>query len=359
MPHILVDAHQDIAWNTLELNRDFAESAYAKRKKEVGAEYLAGNGNTTTGLPEALLGRVGIIFGTLWTQPKSTEASFGPSVVLYETPREAYNAAIKQLDVYNRLADTHRQISLIRTQGELTRVLDTWSDDKTIEDRQVGIVILMEGGDPILEPRQFEEWYERGVRVVGPAWTETRYCGGTGRPGRLTALGRELLEIMATYNAILDVSHMAEEAYLEAMDLYPGTIIASHSNPRKFRPTDRHLSDDMIRRLVERGGVMGIVPYNVFLRSVPKSTPKHETPLDLVIQAIDYVCQLAGSAQHVGIGTDTDGGFGYEHTPAELDTIADLLLIGDRLKARGYSADDIEAILSGNFLRMLRSALPR
>src|SRR5690606_9455364 len=115
-----------------------------------------------------------------------------------------------------------------------------------------GLVLLMENADPILEPRQFEEWYERGVRIVGPAWEGTRYCGGTGQPGGLTAVGRELLEVMASFNAILDLSHMAEQSFLESLDLYEGILIASHSNPRRFRNTDRHLSDTMIRRLAER-----------------------------------------------------------------------------------------------------------
>src|SRR5690606_8922892 len=104
----------------------------------------------------------------------------------------------------------------------------------------------MEGADTILEPKQVEEWYERGVRAVGLAWMATRYSAGTGAPGKLSSLGRALLEVMASFNMILDLSHMAEDAYLEAVDHYPGVLIASHSNPRKFVNTDRHLSDAMI-----------------------------------------------------------------------------------------------------------------
>jgi len=78
-----------------------------------------------------------------------------------------------------------------------------------------------------------------------------------------------------------------------------------------------------------------------------------------VIPAIDHVCQLTGSARHVGIGTDLDGGFGWASIPAEFDTISDLHLIGPALTARGYAADDVAAVLCGNFLRMLRQTLPR
>jgi membrane dipeptidase len=250
---------------------------------------------------------------------------------------------------------------LIKTQADLDGVLATWGEDKTLEDRVQGLVVLMENGDPIIEPKQFEEWYERGVRIVGPAWTSSRYCGGTGEPGGLTTLGRELLEIMAGLNTVLDLSHMAEEAFYDAMDFYQGqVVIASHSNPRKFRNTDRHLSDEMIVRLSERDGVMGIVLFNRFLSNDwAKGSPKSDVPLSVAIDAIDHICQLTGSAAHVGIGSDFDGGFGAESIPDGLDMGSDLLRIADLLRQRGYNAPDIDAIMSGNMLRKLRQALPQ
>lgn len=216
----------------------------------------------------------------------------------------------------------------------------------------------MENADPILEPRQFEYWYEHGVRIVGPAWRATRYSGGTGEPGRLTKLGHELLEVMRHFNAILDLSHMAEAAYFEALDRYDGVIIASHSNPRYFCNTDRHLSDVMIRRLAERDGVMGIVPYNLFLSDhwQPRAG-KTVIGFERVVDAIDYVCQLLGDTRHVGIGTDFDGGFGAESTPDGCDTVADLWGLRTILSARGYSDADIVAILGGNMLRQLQMSL--
>jgi membrane dipeptidase len=175
----------------------------------------------------------------------------------------------------------------------------------------------------------------------------------------LTKLGYELLNVMADFNAILDLSHLAEEACLQALDHYQGIIIASHSNPRTFRNTDRHLTDTMIRQLAERDGVMGIVLFNRFLSDEWTSgDPKSKIPLTRVIDAIDYVCQLTGSAAHVGIGTDFDGGFGQESIPEDLDTVTDLLKIGDALKLRGYTPTDVEAIMGGNMIRKLRQALP-
>lgn len=175
-------------------------------------------------------------------------------------------------------------------------------------------------------------------------------------------MGRELMEIMADFKAILDVSHMAQEAFFEALDRYEGTIIASHSNPRRFVNGDRHLSDDMIRRLAERDGVMGVVLYNRFLKQDwvrSSGSRKNEVTLDnQVIAAIDHICQITGSAQHVGIGSDLDGGFGLQSAPAEIDTLSDILLIETALRARGYAPTDIASILHGNFLRILRRTLP-
>jgi membrane dipeptidase len=360
VPNFILDAHEDIAYNAVLFGRDYTQSAYLKRQKESHQPVPKDRGIATVGLPEALLGSVGIVFGTIFVMPawysKNLEAE---AAITYETPMEAYKKALNQIDVYHRLAESNPRISLIRRKAELNSVLETWQTGVDLEDHRLGIVISMEGADPIPEPQAFEEWYERGVRAVGLAWTETRYSGGTHMPGPLTSMGRGLLEVMESFNTILDLSHLSEEAYLEAVDRYGGPIIASHSNPRKLCNTDRHLSDDMIRRLAERNGVMGIVPYNNFLQPDWKQNGKKDAVgLDRVVGAIDHVCQITGSAQHVGIGSDFDGGFGYEAIPREMDTLTDLQLIGPALKARGYDHSDITNILHGNFLRILQAALP-
>lgn len=356
---IVVDAHEDIAYNALCYGRDYRRAAWETRRLEAGSSALARRGNAALGLPDALLGRVALVFATLFVAPYDGKDDQPWSAFSYKTPREAYELAMQQADYYHRLADEDERMRLVKTSADLDAVLATWADDKEIGDHRQGLVLLMENADPILEPKQFEEWYERGVRIVGPAWEATRYSGGTGSPGPLTPLGYELLDVMASVNAILDLSHMAEEAYLQALDRYEGVIIASHSNPRRFRNTDRHLSDLMIRRLAERDGVMGIVLYNRFLSDDwTKGDPKSDVPLSVVIDAIDHVCQLTSSAAHVGIGSDFDGGFGVESIPDGLDTVSDLLTIGTLLRARGYAEADVDAILSGNMLRKLRQGLP-
>jgi membrane dipeptidase len=355
MNMIVVDGHEDIAMNALAFDRDYRRSVSSTRQQEVRPEIIARNGTATIGLPDALRGRVALTFSTLFVAPR-TRNTVPWEAFSYGDPEEAYALASQQMDYYERLADEHDQIKLVRTQADLNSVLATWDEGQSDEAHQMGLVVLMENADPIIEPQQFEEWYARGVRLVGPAWQATRYCGGTGSPGPLTDLGRELLDVMADFNAILDLSHMAEESYLQALEHYEGVIIASHSNPRRFCNTDRHLSDDMIRRLSERDGVMGIVLYNQFLTN--GWDKKKRLPFSIIPDAIDYVCQITGSAAHVGIGTDFDGGFGRESIPEGIDTVADLLLIADALRARGYAELDIEAVMGGNMIRKLRAALP-
>ncbi len=356
---LIVDAHQDIAYNALCYGRDYRRSALETRWRETDPAVLKRRGSATIGLPDALLGRVGVVFGTLFVAPDDGDPSAPWAAFTYKTPQDAYRLALQQADYYERLADETDKVRLIRTATDLDAVIASWAAGTDIADHKQGLVCLMENADPIIEPRQFEEWYERGVRIVGPAWEATRYSGGTGQPGPLTALGYELLEVMASFNAILDLSHMAEKACLQALDVYPGVIIASHSNPRKFRNTDRHLTDAIIRQLAEREGVMGIVLYNRFLSDTWSSGDrKTDVPLSVVADAVDYVCQLTGSAAHVGIGSDFDGGFGMESIPDGLDTVTDLSKIGTLLSTRGYSPADVEAVMGGNMLRQLRRALP-
>ncbi len=356
---IVVDAHEDIAYNALCYGRDYRRSALETRKLETDPAIVARRGSSTIGLPDALLGRVALVFSTIFVAPDDGEANQAWSNFTYKTPEQAYKLGTDQLDYYNRIADESDKIHLVKTNADLDAVLQTWEDGKTTADHKQGLVILMENADPILEPRQFEEWYERGVRIVGPAWAGTRYAGGTGHPGPLTKLGYELLNVMADFNAILDLSHLAEQACLQALDHYDGIIIASHTNPKTFRNTDRHFSDSVIRQLAEHDGVMGIVLYNRFLSDEWTSgDPKSKIPLSRVADAIDYVCQMTGSAAHVGIGSDFDGGFGQESIPEDLDTVTDLMKIGDALTARGYSPTDVEAVMGRNMIRKLRQALP-
>jgi len=220
----------------------------------------------------------------------------------------------------------------------------------------------MEGAEGVRSIGELEMWWERGVRIIGLAWAGTRFCGGTGEPGPLTQEGHHLLEGMAEYGFVLDISHMDEEAVLQSLDAYPGTIIASHSNASallKGLESNRFLSDRMIQGLLERNGVIGVVPYNRFL--VPgwmKKDRREAVTLEHVVAQIDYICQMAGDARHVGIGSDFDGGFGVQSVPVEIDTIADLQKLTPLLAQKGYTEEDIAIIMGRNWLNILKENLP-
>jgi membrane dipeptidase len=225
----------------------------------------------------------------------------------------------------------------------------------------VGLIVSMEGADAILEPAEVERWWERGVRIVGPAWHGTAYSGGTGQPGPLTRLGFELLEHMARLNAGLDLTHLDEIAARQALDTYPGPLLASHSNAHALikDASNRHLSDGVIAGIIERGGVIGIVPFIAFLKGGWKRGGRREEgSLAQVAAQIDYICQMAGNARHVGFGTDFDGGFGVQSVPPEIDTIADLHKLAPLLAEKGYTAEDLSLIFGGNWLALLERILP-
>jgi membrane dipeptidase len=344
---IIVDSHEDIADNAMH-GRDFMLSALQKRKLENSPD--KDKGIATVGFPELVRANVRIIFATLWAAPcNMPEPKVKPC---YDTPEQAYQLAVKQLEYYNQLTKDPR-ITLIRSKSEVDAVVKA-------KNPCLGLVLLMEGADPIVTPKQAREWFGAGVRMIGPAWRGTRYAGGTQSPGPLTTLGRELMKKMEESSLILDVSHMAEASFFGALELFHGTVIASHSNCRAYVPTDRQLSDEMIRAVVARNGVIGTVLYNRFLRSDWKDpgSAKSEVTLADVVKHIRHVCDIAGDTAHVGIGSDFDGGFGSESIPAELDTAADLWKLDGALADAGFSQEEIVNILGGNWINLLRRALP-
>lgn len=351
---MFVDGHLDIAYNVFSARRDFEAGVAAIRAAE--DPHNPQLGAATVGLPDLRRGGVGLVFATLFTLPAGAAGTDLPAAFSYVTPAEAHAQAHAQLDYYRGLAE-RGLARLITTRADLAAHVAAWPTDGCL-----GIVVLMENGDPICEPAEVAWWAERGVRIVGPAWQATRYCGGTRQPGPLTPLGRALLPHLAAAGLILDVSHMAEESFWEALALWDGPIIASHSNSRSLvaeRLADRHLSDAMIRALVERGAVIGAVLYNAFLAAgYTRGDPKERYGLDLLVRHIDRVCQIAGDAEHAAIGSDLDGGLGREQIPRELDSVADMPHLAAALADHGYGDADIARIMGQNWLRLLERSLP-
>jgi len=361
---IIVDAHLDMAYNAVVLGRDLLRPlSDIRTQEEENSPRGAHHGTSLVSLPELLKGRVAVVGGSLFVAPAFKAWQQEPQV--YRTPDQAYRYAIAQLDYYRRLADENNRVHLLHVERDLDEVLVSWkrtpaaseNQDKTEDDQQIGLFLVMEGADPIREPGELAWWVERGLRGVGLTWSAgTRYAGGTAAPGGISDEGVKLLAAMADYNLMLDVSHMWVDAVYEALGRYPGPIVATHANPRAFVDSPRLLSDDVIRRIADRGGVVGMVPYNPMLKPGWR-IGEPRLPLGRLVEAIDHVCQVTGQAGCVGLGSDFDGGFGRESVPEGVDSIADLKKIGELLRERGYSPSDIMAFLSGNWLRVMRTVL--
>jgi membrane dipeptidase len=358
---IIIDAHQDLAWNMLTFGRDYTLSAAETRKREEGTIAPQVNGDTLLGWPDYQLGKVAIVFSTLFAAPVRRKLGEWDRQC-YASDEEAHMQYRMQLDTYNRLVDEHPTLfQKIETVSDLQSILTHWQRIDT-EEHPVGLVMLMEGAEGVREPAEVEEWYQRGVRIIGPAWAGTRYCGGTREPGPFTKEGFELLEHMAEFHLTLDLSHMDEKAALQALDSYPDTIIASHANALallKGTSSNRHLTDEIIRELLDRGSVIGIVAANSFLRpDWNEAGGRSSVTLETYVAQIDYICQMAGNSLHVGIGSDFDGGFGLQSVPAEIDSVSDLSKIIPILRQKGYTEADISAILGRNWLVHLQNTLP-
>lgn len=360
---LLIDAHCDLAWNMLSFGRDYTRAAAETRGLEAGSHTVEVNEDTLLGWPDYQAGKTAIVFSTLYAAPiRKREGKWDK--LCYTNSDEAHSIYRQELDTYHALVDSRPDhFRLLQNRRDLDDHMKAWMDPEK-ESRPVGLVILMEGADGIRSMDELAEWHDLGLRLIGLAWAGTRYSGGTREPGPLTEDGRRLLSAMSELGFVLDLSHMDERSAMEALELYEGPIVATHVNCLALIPgfpTNRHFPDAVLRRIIERGGIIGNMPVNNFLKtgwSHKNASRREEVPLDTYVAHLDHVCQMAGDSLHSGVGSDFDGGFGLQSVPPEIDTIADMQKIVPLLEKRGYSAADSENILGLNWLRMLRSSLP-
>ncbi len=356
---IIIDAHLDLAASAVGFGRNLLHTVPQIRAAVTGKTNIA-----SVSVPALLEGNVAIAFGTLFAMPRTVAAQFPLNLPALNYPDDApfsfrqaraHEVAMRQLDYYWRTADENEHVTLVQSWSDVEGVLASHESDKP----QLGILVHMEGADPVREPEEIELWVERGLRSIGFAWDDTRYTPGQWREaGKLPRDGYRLLERMSQYNLLCDLTHMSEQATFDVLEAYEGPVAATHCNARALVSGTRQLSDDQIRALADRDGVIGVVLFNRFLRQGhSQGDPKQLVSLDHVVAHIDHICQLLGNADHVGIGSDMDGGFGSEDTPAEIDTSADLPKIATALKEYGYDAESITKIMHGNWLRLLKRIL--
>ena len=364
---LLFDSHLDLAWNALSWNRDLTKPLAQSREVEKEMTDHAGRGRGTVSLPDMRGGEIAVCLATLLCRA-NPKAQKPPGHARRDldcaTQQIACAHARGQLGYY-RLLEELGEATILTTSAQLDQHWQRWQQRGAAanEKMPLGFIIAMEGADPIVAPRQVERWFADGLRTVGIAhFGPSAYGVGTGTSGPLTAAGVELLKELDRVGMILDLTHSSDPTFFQAIDLFRGPVHASHNNCRSIVAGDRQYSDEQITLLIQRNAVIGAALDSWML--YPPGWQRGQTPRDVVTFAnvadhIDHICQLAGNTDHVGIGSDLDGGFGTEQSPLEIDTIADLQKLAPILAARGYTPADIEKIFHGNWLRFFRHNLPK
>jgi membrane dipeptidase len=352
----LIDAHLDLAMNAMEWNRDLRQPVDVIRLRENNMKDKPDRGKGTVSLPELRKGDIGLVVATQIARYVD-ETNPLPG---WHSPEQAWAQTQGQLAWYKQMEDCG-EMRMIKDLVSLSYHLDDWNNNAADEKIPIGYILSLEGADSIVEPAYLYEAYGYGLRVLGPAhYGPGRYANGTDDSGGLSEKGKALLTIMEELNIILDATHLCDDAFYDAMNLYNGPVWASHHNCRSIVNHNRQLSDEMIKILLQKKAVIGMALDAWMI--VPgwergKSNPiEMNCGLEQLGLHIDHICQLAGNSLHVGIGSDLDGGFGTEQTPVEINAISDLQKLTTVLSARGYSNTDIENIFSNNWLSFLRSA---
>jgi membrane dipeptidase len=353
----IIDAHLDLSMNAMEWNRDLRLPVADIRDREKGMHDKPDRERNTVSLPALREGQTGLVIATQiaryvkkdsvlpgWFSPEQAWAQTQAQLAWYQT----MELAGEMVQVKNRQAlETHIRL---------------WEDESVPDSKKpVGFILSLEGADSLVNLDYLGKAYGYGLRALGPAhYGPGRYAGGTGTDEGFTQPGFSLLKEMAALNMILDVTHLTDLGFSQAMEIYSGPVWASHHNCRALVKHQRQLNDDQIRLLISRGAVIGGVMdawmlSNEWIRgvSVPEAM---DVGLNRLIDHYDHICQLAGNADHIAIGSDLDGAFGTEQSPYDLDTIADLQKLPDLLSRRGYTQQQIQQILHGNWLRFLRNA---
>jgi len=349
---IVIDAHLDLSWSALNWNRDLTLTVPEIRRTEMGMKEHH-RGNNTVSFPEMRKGEVAVCLATLLAR----SGGLTEPLVDFRSCELASAMAHGQL-AYYRIMESEGHLRMLRDRRSLDAHIESWKKAAG-KGVPLGFILAMEGADPILSASDVPRWWELGLRVVEPAhYGVSTYAHGTGAPGGLTAKGPDLLKAMSEVGMVLDVTHLADQSFWQAVEHFHGPILASHHACRALVPGDRQLSDDQIRALVERDAVIGapLDSWMLYPGYVSGQTDNSLVSLERVVDHIDHVCQLAGNARHSAIGSDLDGGFGTEQSPREIDTIVDLQKIPALLRQRGYQEADVEAILHGNWLRFFQKA---
>lgn len=351
----IIDGHLDLSMNAMEWNRDLRQPVSQIRERETGQTDKPDRGNNTVSFSAMRKGNIGLCFATLIARYAKPNHPGGG----WNSPQQAWGMTQAQLSWYREM-EREGELKQIKNKADLSNHLNDWHTNLAYQ--SIGYLLTLEGADSIVTPDHLHIYHENGLRAIGPAhYGPGTYAWGTNSDSPLSEKGKWLLKAMDDLNMVLDMTHLCDTAFWEALDLFKGPIWASHNNVRAIVDHNRQFSDEMVKAIIERDGIIGmaldawmIVPN--WERGV--SSPQGlGVDLDKAIDHLAYICELAGNTNHVAIGTDLDGGYGKEQGPLDVDTIADLQKLPDLLSKRGFTQMDIEQILRKNWLRKLNQVL--
>lgn len=349
----IFDAHLDLSMNAMEWNRDLRNNVSLLRQLEQGMDDKPDRGRATVSFPDLRKGNIGIVVATQiarFVKPDSL-------IPGWNSPQQAWAQTQAQVAWYKCMEEEGEMVSITNRES-LQRHIALWNDGTPNDKKPIGYILSLEGADSIVDISYLEKAYNYGLRAIGPAhYGPGRYANGTDSTGKMGKKGIELLHEIERLNMILDVTHLCDDAFWQALDYYNGSVWASHNNCRSLVNHNRQYDDEQIKALVARGAVIGGALDAWML--VPDWKRGISTPMDMqcnletVFKHMDHICQVAGNALHIGVGSDLDGAFGTEQCPYDLDTIADLQKLVSIFRNHGYTEEDLKNIFHQNWINFL------
>ena len=357
----LFDTHLDLAWNAVSWKRNLRLPLAELNQIDGQFDDHPSRGRVTISFPELRDAGLAICLGTMMGRvPYGGEVAIHGSSLDFPDHESAYGFAHSQLGYYRALEQAG-EVRLLTDAISLAEHWNAWQDESRWPNLPLGLIPAMEGADAICRPSQAAEWFAAGLRCVSLVhYGSSQYAAGTGDDGPVTAAGIELLKEFDALGMILDTTHLCDQSFYQALDHFQGPLVASHQNCRALVPGDRQFSDEQIKLILQRDGLLGTAfdAWMLYPNWERGKTSRQVVSIEASADHIDHICQLAGDAKHICLGTDLDGGYGTEQTPTGLEQYRDLQKLSNILSQRGYSTAAIQDILGGNGFEFFQRHLP-
>ena len=250
----IIDAHLDLSMNAMEWNRDLKQPVADLRERETGMKDKPDRARNMVSLPALRDGKIGLVVATQIAR----YVRKGSPLPGWHSPEQAWAQTQAQLAWYLAMVDAGEMVQISGLPSLETQIKN-WEDQSTADqDKPVGFILSLEGADSLVNLSYLEKAYGYGLRALGPAhYGEGSYAGGTGTEAGFSQAGKSLLREMDSLHMILDITHLTDLGFKEAMEIYQGPVWASHHNCRELVKNQRQLTDEQIRILIERGAVIG------------------------------------------------------------------------------------------------------